>query len=210
VTSAAARQPLRPLHVLVGVAWLVLVLTGSGLLWRYKATPGTPGSPPATWPSESRIAPSPDLPTLVMFAHPMCPCTRASLDELEVLVSGAQASVRAYVLFVKPDDVGDDYDVTNYWARVEQIPGVVPRIDEGGREADRFGSVTSGHVLLYSPGGRLLYSGGITGARGHAGDNQGRRALIALLRHGAPRSERQPVFGCSLEDPQPPGEEAVR
>ena len=41
-------------------------------------------------------------------------------------------------------------------------PGVTSWDDAGGKLAQRFGVLTSGHVLLYDTDGRLLYSGGIT------------------------------------------------
>ena len=37
----------------------------------------------------------------------------------------------------------------------------------------RFGAETSGQTLLYDRDGRLLFSGGTTGSRGHDGDNAG-------------------------------------
>jgi hypothetical protein len=37
--------------------------------------------------------------TLVLFAHPHCVCTRASLDELEVILSGHTRPVSAQVVF---------------------------------------------------------------------------------------------------------------
>jgi hypothetical protein len=70
--------------------------------------------------------------------------------------------------------------------------------DEGGAEARRFGATTSGHAVLYSPDGRLLFRGGLTGARGHAGDNANLDALAAVL-DGAPSPHiNVPVFGCPL------------
>jgi hypothetical protein len=54
--------------------------------------------------------------------------------------------------------------------------------------------------LLYDTAGRLLFSGGITAARGHSGDNAGREAIVALLA-GAPTDRTQtPVFGCKLSN----------
>ncbi len=43
------------------------------------------------------------------------------------------------------------------------------------------GSSTSGQVLLYDPSGRLAFSGGITAARGHVGDNAGSDAIVGLV-----------------------------
>ena len=72
--------------------------------------------------------------------------------------------------------------------------------DDDGAEARRFGAETSGQTLLYDEHGALLFSGGITGARGHAGDNAGRASLVALLNRGSGRSswhERLRLLRCS-------------
>jgi hypothetical protein len=54
-------------------------------------------------------------------------------------------------------------------------------------------------VLLWRyAAGVLRYSGGITGARGHAGDNAGLRALTTALERPSP-GVAGPVFGCPLE-----------
>jgi hypothetical protein len=52
--------------------------------------------------------------------------------------------------------------------------------------------------MLYDVNGRLLFSGGITGSRGHAGDNAGRTAILALLHREASGRNDTFVFGCSL------------
>jgi hypothetical protein len=52
-------------------------------------------------------------------------------------------------------------------------------------------------VVLYNAAGALLFSGGITAARGHEGDNAGREMVLAhLAANDAGR--RAPVFGCPL------------
>ena len=63
---------------------------------------------------------------------------------------------------------------------------------------------TSGQVLLYQPSGRLAFSGGITPARGHSGDNPGSDAVLSLVRREARQADGVPVtcrvFGCPLFD----------
>jgi hypothetical protein len=73
--------------------------------------------------------------------------------------------------------------------------------DHDGVEARRFGAATSGQVILYDARGTLLFSGGITPARGHSGDSTGRDAILALLIDGSSEASETPVFGCSLFDP---------
>ena len=46
--------------------------------------------------------------------------------------------------------------------------------------------------------GSLVFSGGITAARGHEGDNHGRSAIEDHLLHGGARVAHTPVFGCDL------------
>ena len=70
--------------------------------------------------------------------------------------------------------------------------------DDGGAEARAFGVETSGQTLLYDAAGKLRFNGGITGSRGHAGDNAGRKALVALIGETAPDRNGASVFGCPL------------
>jgi hypothetical protein len=75
---------------------------------------------------------------------------------------------------------------------------VAVQADLKGLIGKKFGAETSGYVLLYNPAGQLLFSGGITGSRGHAGDNAGEDAIIALVNGQNPGVTHTSVFGCSL------------
>lgn len=182
------------------VGWLVLVLAGSAWLWRHSLTPGAEaGAAPEVWPAglERNTA----KPTLVMFAHPKCPCTRASVGELAVLMARCQGKVDARVVFYQPKEMPADWVRSDTWQSAAAIPGVTVQADEDGRMAEKFHAGTSGQVVLYGTDGRLLFSGGITEARGHSGDNDGRSALVELIEDGkAKHAVRTPVFGCSLQE----------
>jgi hypothetical protein len=188
--------------VIAGSAWLLAVAIGMTVLWRYSTAAGIPAAPPLEWPRESRIRPSPDLATLILLAHPQCPCTRASIEELDRLMARLDGRLVAHVLFVTPTDVPDGWERTDLWRTAAAIPGVDVVRDEDGAEARRFHAPTSGQVILYDAAGRLRFSGGITAARGHAGDNLGRSAIVALLEGGAPTAPATPVFGCALLEAQ--------
>jgi hypothetical protein len=134
-----------------------------------------------------------------MFVHPHCPCTRASVAELNRLLTRRQGPVTVHVLFVLPKGVGDDWAETSLRKSAEALPGVKVELDRDGKEALRFGAESSGYVVLYSPDGRLLFSGGITSSRGHEGDNAGEDLVLAGMK-GQPASvQHTPVFGCSLQ-----------
>jgi hypothetical protein len=111
-----------------------------------------------------------------------------------------QGRLTAYVLFLKPTGFSDDWEKTDLWRSAADIPGVKPVIDYDGNEARRFHAATSGQTVLYDAEGRLLFSGGITMARGHAGDNAGRSAIISLINAGIAEQTVTPVFGCPLFD----------
>jgi len=132
-----------------------------------------------------------------MLAHPHCPCTRASIGELARLMAQAQGRVTAYALFVKPAGSSDDWENTDLWRNAAGIPGVNVVVDDGV-EAQRFHAVTSGQTVLYDAEGHLLFSGGITGSRGHSGDNEGRSAIVSLLNTGEAERAETSVFGCPL------------
>jgi hypothetical protein len=178
--------------------WLLMVVTGIGFLWNYESTPGLAAAAPDHWPAASRIKRAPDLATLVMLAHPHCPCTRASIGELARLMTQAQGRVKAYVLFVKPPNFSDEWTQTDLLASAAAIPGVNVVRDDEGVEAGRFHAATSGQTMLYDLKGNLLFSGGITSARGHAGDNAGRTAIVSLLNTHDAGQKEAPVFGCPL------------
>jgi hypothetical protein len=188
------------LWAVLALLWLGGVAAGLGTLAAYDNAPGAPASAPPRWPHASRLALDRARPTLVMLAHPRCTCTRASVAELAELMARAGQRPRAYVVFVKPGraTASAAWSHTDLWDRAAAIPDVTVIRDDDGHEAARFGAETSGQTFLYAPDGALLFSGGTTGARGHAGDNTGRATLLALLRHEHTPQRTTPVFGCSL------------
>jgi hypothetical protein len=180
-------------------AWIAAVTTGFAMLLTYKNTPAVEtGRPPSIWPGGSAMRRVPGRATLVMFAHPHCPCTQASLSELARLLPRVSAPVDTRVVIVRPPGVDPDWDDTGLRQRAAAIPGVTLVRDEGGLEAARFRAGTSGLVVLYDATGRRLFSGGITASRGHEGDSAGGRRLFAALKGEQPDSDRSPVFGCAL------------
>lgn len=135
-----------------------------------------------------------------MFLHPHCPCSSASVAELNRLLTHCKDLVTAHVLFVRPNGVSDGWMDTSLRKSVNAIPGVKTQVDLEGREAGLFGAESSGYVVLYNPDGKLLFSGGITSARGHEGDNTGENLVVAGLNGQVTELKHTPVFGCSLQD----------
>jgi hypothetical protein len=179
-------------------AWTLAISGGMLTLLRYSNSPGHEIASPSVWPMNTRILLDPNRPTLVVFAHPHCPCTRASLAELNRLVSNCHGRLTAQVWFIKPLGTSADWTDTDLWRQAAAISGVTVHSDHDGVETRRFNAETSGYAVLYDPRGNLLFEGGITSSRGHEGDNPGRSALESLVQRSLSQQVRTPVYGCSL------------
>jgi hypothetical protein len=197
------------LPAVVGAIWLGSVGIGICALQRYSSAPAAEQVPPSVWPSASRLPRTVGKPTLVLVAHPRCPCTRATVHELGVLMARAGALVTADVVFVRPTGVASDWERTDLWRSANEIPGVTVTTDDSGREAALFHAATSGQVVLFDSAGREIFAGGITESRGHEGDNPGLARILSLLTHGSAERATAPVFGCALNDPKPLNERSA-
>ncbi|HUR20512.1 MAG TPA: hypothetical protein VMZ90_06875 [Vicinamibacterales bacterium] len=181
--------------------WLSVVAGGLAMVAAYDNRPGLSATAVASWPEASRLERTTDRPTLVMVVHPRCDCSRASIAELAELMARASVRPRAYVAILKPTGLPENWDVTGIRQAAMRIPGVKVIRDDAGGEARSFGAKTSGQTFLYDAGGRLVFSGGITAARGHIGENVGRTAILAHLSHEGAAPASSSVFGCSLSSP---------
>jgi len=201
VTPRPTRRVSQRFLVAAMAAWAVLVTAGFFALWRYKATAAVASEtgPPARWPEGSRLRPATDRATLVLFAHPKCGCTHATVTELARLMARMHDQVEARIAVVRPAEVPADWDDTELVARAVAIPGATVSRDEGGIEANRFGVTASGHVVVYDRSGRRLFSGGLTSSRGHEGESFGSMRIHSLLTTGMADRADAPVFGCALD-----------
>ncbi|MCA9279820.1 MAG: hypothetical protein H6815_09565 [Phycisphaeraceae bacterium] len=102
------------------------------------------------------------------------------------------------VLVYAPESMPADWERTSLWNLFSDIPGVHVVSDYNGEEIQQFGASTSGECLLFDPSGNLVFSGGITGARGHVGDNAGSANIVAFSRGHQIHTAQTPVFGCSI------------
>jgi len=184
---------------IAAIAWLALAAAGFLVLARYASTPG--GSDPAVarrWPDASRLDPPASRPVLVLFLHPECPCSRATVEGLARVIARAPDAYDASALFVPPATAAGTSGLREAAAR---IPGLRLLEDPGGAEAAHFGARTSGTVAVYGVDGGRLFFGGITAARAHEGDSDGSGALLALARGATPARTETPVYGCGLAGP---------
>lgn len=184
--------------VAFALIWITAVLFGIAWLERYSHTPGQQATAPQSWPEKTELSYS-NKPKLLVFLHPECSCSEATVAELGRLLVQVPRDIQVYAIFVKPDGWSDDEVKSDLWQRTSRIPNLKIVLDKERKEAKLFGALTSGHTLLYDQQGQLIFSGGITGARGHEGDNDGKSALIKLLNNDKSiRAAQTKIFGCEL------------
>lgn len=184
--------------------WLVLVATGWCMMMQYSLRGEAPAdaSRLAPWPAASQLPHEAGRPTLVVFLHPMCPCSQATLSELERVVYGPQpTAARAplvVVVAVTPTTAESDWVNSPLIERARHWPKARVFIDQDGVEAERFSAAASGTVLFFDAAGVRRFAGGVTSARGHEGSNAGGDALASLLSGGFGPIATFPTFGCRL------------
>jgi hypothetical protein len=177
----------------------ISTLIGMWALIAFEQTPGAVSAAPGRWPVSSAVKRVSGRPEIVVFVHPFCSCTDATIAELAHLSvrekPGAAAPVIT-VLFYRPRSSA--WAPNGLWNKARDLEFAQVAWDDDGVEARRFGARTSGYVLLYNSSGSLLFRGGVTGSRGHRGDNYGLDELVASLDSQRPAPALSRVFGCAL------------
>lgn len=120
------------------------------------------------------------------------------MGELNEIMAQVNSKLHVIIVFVTPKNPNNSWKSTSLWQAAKLIPNAQIILDEGGKIANQFGAQTSGQVLLYDKQGQLVFSGGITRARGHAGDNPGKSRVISFINEHKLENQNTPVFGCAL------------
>lgn len=134
---------------------------------------------------------------MVLVSHPLCPCTAVSLKALRAVVADHKGELACKVVFAgeKPREASEGMQTA------AAIPGAEIEWTTAEQVEAKYGTYTSGQTFLYSPSGRLVFSGGVTPGRGV---DQPRYA-IDLFDHMMTSGEATkptPVFGCALKSKQ--------
>ena len=186
--------------LIAGLLWIICISAGFTMLYKYSLTPGKGSTMKGhDWPKNSKLTQT-EKPILLIFAHPYCPCSTATIGELERLMPELQNKVQVIVIFVQPEVRSFSWVQSSAWKTAKAIPGVTVMSDFKYVETDLFGAKTSGQVMFFDSEGKKIYSGGITPARGHMGDNVGRDMILAWLSGKSVKREIASVFGCSLKE----------
>lgn len=178
--------------------WLGALFLSFGGLWWYKTRPGEADLTLSDWPKRAGFALSSKPMTLVMFVHPKCDCSEASLHELQYIMQNAGDRVGAIIDFYFPEGATEDWAHSPLWKKSSALPATSVIQDKGGKFAYVFGAKTSGETYLFDSKGKLLFHGGITQSRGHIGESTGRRAIASIVKGEKPQGSVTRTFGCAL------------
>lgn len=187
------------LNVTLGT-WAASLIVGMYLIVAHSFVDGSRGMIPKCWPAGSKLKLASNQNTLVIFIHPACPCSISSIEQLARIQADCGDHIKFIVVFVWSGG-RSRLDASMTYQSAIANPGFECTVDRDTSEARAFGAQTSGHAFLFAPGGRLLFDGGITGARGHAGDNLGQSAIEQWVLRGRSDTVATPIFGCGLMDP---------
>jgi hypothetical protein len=185
---------------LVMSAWGACALIGFWTLLDYELTPGEALLAADRWPVGTSVEIDKNNPTLVVFLHPHCPCSRASLAELQKLVTDCPEPFALQLVMVVPPEAAQTWQRSDLLTTAGRIPQARVWLDYKGAEAARFHASTSGETRCYSKDGRLLFQGGITASRGHEGGNVNVERLRAALMGQSSELQTAPVYGCPLRN----------
>lgn len=169
--------------------WAVALSVGFHNAMRWDFTPGQTAAAPASLNAKAH------KPCLIVALHSQCPCSLATVENLTSLSPQERAQMQITLAFTGPD-VKDS-------AIVKKAAALPEAREEFLSETEilrKYGAKTSGQALFYDATGRLVFSGGLTDARGVPGDSAGMKALEAALR-GKACVATTPVYGCALQTP---------
>lgn len=183
---------------LAALAWALAAAAGFASLTVYGTQGQLPARPPVA--AEAKMPVAPVGFTLVMAVHPQCPCTRASLYDLERLIARCGEALRVKFIMYVPR--GQDWSDSALWKQVAGLPGAEVIWDVDGKLGASVGATTSGSVVLYAASGEPRFWGGITNGRGMSGESAGADAIAAIVKGGLDIATPTAVYGCPLCEPR--------
>ena len=185
---------------IVVMFWLFAVLESSIFLTSYQLRSDQPGVV-ASWPSASKIKRTHDSEHLLLFIHPKCVCSHATIDQLKQVLPLSPNDCQFSVAVYCPDGKSQSWLETRLADTIADLKPDEIRLAVDGYEAQQFGVTTSGHLLHFDNNGSLKFSGGITSSRGHRGDCIALKSLKKTLSRKSVHHSQLvtfPVFGCTI------------
>lgn len=175
--------------------FVLSILGGIHSLMTYSGKAGAQTPAEGHWPASSKLSSSKN-PHLVMFLHPGCSCSKASLAELGRLLAEAP-ELSAQLVFMRTPKLEKLFVENPLISKAKTLPRTEIVFDEHGEEAKIFGAETSGHSYFYNEKSELIFNGGLTMARGHEGASVGKESILSYFK-GKKSTQNTLVFGCDI------------
>ncbi|MES1147283.1 MAG: hypothetical protein ABUL49_00870 [bacterium] len=180
-------------QVLLVPGWIMAVGAGLWTFYSYANTPGKPAQAATTAATAEQVRPH-----AVMYIHPKCPCTTASLESYHLLVDKLYKTCDFSIVCVVPPGAEKGFADSSNWSTAKAMPHVTATLDQNGALAKAAGAKTSGQVFLFGANGKLAFEGGVTPGRGMEGDSDGATKFSAALTKPVLAAAHAKVFGCPL------------
>lgn len=197
-TISNSKVPLKVLVIAAFAVWGLLIFVGHFVLFEYEFTAGPLTNSKRIFPATSAVQLAHGRQNVVLFLHPVCPCSVSSVGEFRRLLKEKGAEAVGTVVAYMPQEKVTEWSLEPVFTTLRRIPNVNIVFDSDGAEQKKFDAATSGHVFIYDGRGVLQFSGGLTGSRGHAGDNANYQTAKHTLLAKNPKFATAPVFGCAL------------
>lgn len=213
-STPEARRPRNRRSTIAACCWCLLVFACAGVMVWTSRQPGLRNEPPAVLPASMTSYAIDGLPTVFIAFHPHCPCTRATVANLERAFSSSSQRLNFVALVYTPSGRPPDWADTDTVRRLAAFRGVRMVTDADGSTASAMGLKTSGEILAYDTRGNLAFAGGVTPSRGHEGDCAGLTILSDLLAGRSRTTDLSPastdVYGCPLCNDAAPSTDSTR
>jgi hypothetical protein len=180
--------------------WLALASAGILFVLQYDFTPATLIKTASSL--HRRLCKDCHPYELYVFLHPYCPCSSATLHELEALSNRLEkegnTKVKIKIVFFKPGGDIKEWKKSSLWAHANKLKNVDIIIDQEGKLIKHYQAETSGETMLFDADGNCLFDGGITISRGHEGDAPGKEYIYRLVSNKRINELKSPIFGCPI------------
>lgn len=189
----------------VFLIWIFLVLSGFAFFYQYEFEEGDFHVKKDYSKIIEKHFSSQDLSNiLICFLHPKCPCSDATIYELNRLrTSNKELKIIAVLSF--PENTYSEWKTINRVDnQLSRIEGLEIIEDKNSEMAKDFGGLTSGSCYLFRDS-ELMFAGGITPSRGHLGKTEAHE----IISKKASNEDLlvQKVFGCPINSTEECNEE---
>ena len=117
------------------VLWLSASIAGMTTLWNHEARPGIPAAAPTSWPRDSALSKQPSKAAMLVWIHPHCPCSWATIRELERLLVHVSDDTDCQIILTRPAECGSDFVESDLTRAIRKIRGVSVVVDDDQRES---------------------------------------------------------------------------